>query len=86
MLTLPQSAAHDDGDVGVGNIEALIEYPRRHERSEVSAAKALQRVITLCEADVAGQRHDEMLARDGVCSFVVGSEDQDSGITMAIQQ
>jgi hypothetical protein len=47
VLALPEGAAHDDGDVGVWDIEALVEYPRRHERPEVPAAEALQCIITL---------------------------------------
>jgi len=76
VLTLPERATHNHGDVGVRDVEALVEHPRRHERPEVSVAEALQNVITLWAADVARERHDEVLAGDGIRRFVVGGEDQ----------
>jgi hypothetical protein len=83
VFSLSEGAAHDNGDVGVRDVEALVEYPRRHERPEVPAAEALQHVITLWPADVARQRHDEMLACDGIRRFVVSGEDQHPGMPVA---
>jgi hypothetical protein len=86
VLALPEGAAYNHGDVRVGDVEALVEYPRRHERPEVPAAEALQHVITLWAADVARQRHDEVLTRNGIRRFVVGGEDQHPGMPVASQQ
>ena len=76
VFSLSEGAAHDNGDVGVRDVEALVEYPCRHERSEVAVTEALQHVITLWPADVARQRHDEMLACYGIRRFIVSGEDQ----------
>jgi len=49
-------------------------------------AEALQNVITLWAADVARERHDEVLAGDGIRRFVVGGEDQHPGMPVAHEQ
>jgi len=86
VLTLPEGAANDHRDVGVGDVQPLVEYSRGHEGPEIPSAKALQGIVALGTADVAGQGHDEVLARDGVRGVVVGGEDQHPGGPVAIQK
>lgn len=86
VLTLPEGSPDDDGDVCVGNVEALVEYPCRHKRAEIPAAEALEDIVAFLTADVARERHDQMFPGDRVGRVVVRGEDQNLGVAVAFEQ
>ena len=65
-----------DPDLRVGYVEPFVEHLRGDERTQLARAEAGQRDVALAPADVAGERHDEVVARDRVGRLVVRDEDQ----------
>src|SRR5439155_26475473 len=86
MLALAERTADDDRDIGVGHVDPFVQHPRRHQGPERSLAESRERLLALLSADVAGERHDQMLAGDGVRDLVAGGEDEHSRVTMTVEQ
>jgi len=61
VFAFPHAPRHDDGDVGIGDVEAFVQHLRRHERSQLPFAEACDRIRPFPRSDVAGQRHDQVL-------------------------
>ena len=74
VLSLSKRAPDDDRDVGVRNIESFVEDPCRYERAELAPAEAIENFLALLTADIARERHDEVLAGDRVGGLVVRRE------------
>ena len=60
----------------VGHVEPFVQHLGGDERPQLARAEAGQRDVALPPPDVAGERHDEVLARDRVGRLVVRDEDQ----------
>jgi hypothetical protein len=86
VLALAAAAGHDDADLRLRNIEVLVEHPRRDKRSKSSLAKERKGSIALLSADVAGERHDEVLASDRVGRLVVTHEHERARLVMVVEQ
>lgn len=86
VLPRSERAAHDDGHVRVGHIEPLVQHARGYERTKPTFAKAREHVVSLRLADVAGDGHDQVVARDGVRGGIVLAEHEHSRVYVARQQ
>src|SRR5262249_35872526 len=86
VLALAERPTHDDGHVGIRNIEPLVEHARGHQRAQLSGAEPQEDLLALLAADVAGERHDDVLARDGVCGFVVRGEGERPRVPMSREE
>jgi hypothetical protein len=76
VLALAHAAGDHDADLGVGDVDPLVEHLRRDQRPQRTGAEGRQRRLPLAAADVAGERHDQVLAGHRVGGLVVGHEDQ----------
>ena len=85
MLPLAERAPNDDADVGVGNVQAFVQHTRGDERTQDAGTKSLEDGVAFFPADVAGDRHDQVLARNGVGRLVVGSKHRRTRVAMALQ-
>src|SRR2546428_12359130 len=47
MLALAERTPHDDRDIGVGDVDPLVQHPRRHESPERSLAEPRQDLLAL---------------------------------------
>src|SRR5438093_2414294 len=84
VLALAERTAHDDRDISVGYIDSLIQYPCRYEGTERPLTESREHLFALPSSDVAGERHDQVLAGDAVGALVVGRENQQSRVTMTV--
>src|SRR6266403_3509382 len=78
VLALAEGTAHDDRDISVGYVDSLIQHPRRYESPERSLAESHERLFALRSTDVAGERHDQVLAGDAVGVLGVGRVNKES--------
>src|SRR5438093_1943133 len=86
VLALAECTAHDDRDISGGYVDSLVQYPCRYEGPERSLAESREHLFALPSTDVAGERHDQVLAGDAVGVLVVGRENQQSRVTMTVEQ
>jgi hypothetical protein len=86
VLTLALRAAHNYGDASIRHVYALVQDTRADQRPECPSAKRGQRGLALGTRNVASHWHNEMLARDRIRGFVVGGENQHSGVAMTLQK
>src|SRR5436190_2179261 len=86
VLALAECTAHDDRDISGGYVDSLVQYPCRYEGPERSLAESREHLFALPSTDVAGERHDQVLAGDAVGVLVVGRENQQSRVTMTAEQ
>src|SRR5262245_23283847 len=86
VLAFAAGTGDDDPDLGVRHVDSFIEDLRRHERPQLAVAKTREHALALLAANVTGQRHDQMLAGDGVGSLIVAGEHQRPLFPMARQE
>src|SRR5437870_1801596 len=86
VLALAECTAHDDRDISFGYVDSLVQYPCRYEGPERSLTESRDHLFALPSTDVAGERHDQVLAGDAVGALVVGRENQQSRVTMTVEQ
>src|SRR5437867_1393580 len=86
VLALAECTTHDDRDISFGYVDSLVQYPCRYEGPERSLTESREHLFALRSADVAGERHDQVLAGDAVGVLVVGRENQQSRVTMTAEQ
>src|SRR5947208_11860376 len=86
VLALAEGTAHDDRDIGVGDVDSLVQHPCRYEGPERSLAESHEHLFALPSTDVASERHDQVLAGDAVGPLVVGRENEQARVTMPGQQ
>src|SRR2546425_652154 len=86
VLALAECTAPDDRDISLGHVDSLVQHPCRYEGPERSLAESPEHLFALSSTDVASERHDQVLAGDGVGALIVGREDQHPRATMAVEQ
>jgi hypothetical protein len=83
MFALALAACHDDANLGVGNVQAFVEHLGRNQGAQLALFEQAQGALAFLAADVAGERHDQVLATDGIGGDVVRGEHNHAGFAMA---
>src|SRR5262249_13837508 len=63
---------------GVREVESLVQDLSRDDRSQLAGREALEGVTALTPADLAGDRHDQVVTGDLVGALVVRGEHEDA--------
>ncbi len=86
VFALAERTPHDDRHLRVGNVEPLVEHSSGHQRPELPVAESGEDFFALLAADIASERHDEVLAGNRVRGLVVGRKHERARLPVAIEQ